>query len=77
MDRDGVLTAVPEVARRDHQIQLRAMTDLAVVLIATSHGVWKEAAVIEAGLASQEGVRLFPLGFDGADPRRRGSADCK
>ncbi|MBV8226501.1 MAG: DUF1989 domain-containing protein [Verrucomicrobia bacterium] len=54
MDRDGVLTSVPEVARRDHQIQLRAMTDLAVVLIAASHGVWKEAAVIEAGLAAQE-----------------------
>jgi uncharacterized protein YcgI (DUF1989 family) len=61
MDRDGVLTAVPEVSRRDHQIQLRAITDLAVVLIAASHGVWKEAAVIEAGLAGQEGLCSIPL----------------
>ena len=60
MDRDGVLTAVPEVARRNHQIQLRAITDLAVVLIAASHGVWKEAAVIEAALAVQEGFWTFP-----------------
>ena len=56
MDPDGVLTAVPEIARRNYQIQLRAITDLVVVLIAASHGVWKEAAVIEAGLAGREGL---------------------
>lgn len=56
MDRDGALAAVPEVARRDHQIQLRAITDLVVILVAASHGAWKEAAVIEAGLAGKEGV---------------------
>ena len=64
MDRDGVLTAVPEVARRNHQIQLRAITDLAVVLIAASHGVWKEAAVIAAALAVQEAFWTFPSMFD-------------
>ena len=56
LDRDGVLTGVSDVARQDHQIQLRAIADLAVVLIAVSHGVSKEAAVVEVGLAGQEGA---------------------
>ena len=56
VDRDGVLTGISDVARQDHQIQLRAIADLAVVLIAVSHRVSHEAAVIEVGLAGQEGV---------------------
>ena len=56
VDRDGVLTAVSEAARQNHQIQLRAIADLAVVLIAASDGVSKKAAVIEVSIAAQEGV---------------------
>jgi uncharacterized protein YcgI (DUF1989 family) len=56
VDRDGVLTAVSEAARQNDQIQLRAIADLAVVLIAASHGILKKAAIIEVGLAGQEGV---------------------
>jgi uncharacterized protein YcgI (DUF1989 family) len=56
VDRDGALTAVYEAARQNHQIQLRAVADLAVVLIAASHGISTKAAIIEVGFASQEGV---------------------
>ena len=56
VDRDGVLINVPEVAHGGHQIQLRAITDLALVLIAASHGVSKGEAVVEAGLAGHEEV---------------------
>ena len=47
---------MPEVACGGHQIQLRATTDLALVLIAASHGISKGAVVVEAGLASHEEV---------------------
>jgi uncharacterized protein YcgI (DUF1989 family) len=56
VDRDGVLTSVPGVSCRGHQIQLRAITDLALVLIAASHGISKGAAVIETDLAGHEEV---------------------
>jgi uncharacterized protein YcgI (DUF1989 family) len=51
VDREGALTNIPEAARGGNQIQMRAMTDIALVLIGASHGVPKGMNVIEAGLS--------------------------
>jgi uncharacterized protein YcgI (DUF1989 family) len=53
VDREGALTNNSEAAHTGHQIQMRAITDIALVLIAASHGVSK-GMVIEVSLSSHE-----------------------
>ena len=54
VDREGALTSVPEAARGGHQIQMRAITDIALVLVGASHGVSQGTAVIEADFSGHE-----------------------
>ena len=54
VDREGALTNVPEAARSGHHIQLRAITDIALVLLALSHRDANGVAVIEASLSGIE-----------------------
>jgi Domain of unknown function (DUF1989) len=51
VDREGALTNIPEAARVGHQIQMRAITDIALVLIGASHDVSKQMAVIEVSFS--------------------------
>jgi uncharacterized protein YcgI (DUF1989 family) len=56
VDREGALTNDPEAARGGLQIQLRAITDIALVLIGASHGISMGVAVIETGLSGEEAI---------------------
>jgi uncharacterized protein YcgI (DUF1989 family) len=56
VDREGALTNIPEAGRGGHQIQMRAMTDIALVLIGASHDVSKRMAVIEVSFSGQEAI---------------------
>jgi uncharacterized protein YcgI (DUF1989 family) len=56
VDRDGALTNIPEAARGGHQIQMRAVTDIALVLIGASHDVSKRMAVIEVSFSGLEPI---------------------
>jgi hypothetical protein len=55
VDREGVLTNILEAGRPGHEIQMRAMTDLALVLIGAFHAVSK-GMVIEAGFSGREAI---------------------
>jgi hypothetical protein len=56
VDREGALTNMPEAARSGHQIQMRAITDIALVLIGASHGLSKGMAVIEVRCSGHEAI---------------------
>jgi hypothetical protein len=51
VDREGALSNIAEAARGGHQVQMRAITDIVLVLVGASHGVAKGMAVVETELS--------------------------